>query len=448
MPVHGEWRHLRAHAALAHATGVPDDRVAAASTTAWSSTSSTAWRSRWPAGRLRLRLRRRPERRRRRRGVSSKTAASSATKASSRHGRRRLDHRQGRRRPEISARGFSDEPGRLRRGIPLSEQALLDAALPEGVPSRTSSAQRRPPGGRQVGQRHLPAPPDARPGDRRGLIEPARAGPSLVLAGDGSSAWLDRFVAEHGGRRSVEASSDGDASCSGADGARADGRAAPVPADARAGEAPRTAVCSSTPPRPRTSRASLLVRKGGYAARRLPRRRAGSPPRSGSRLVQGRSATERLVPAAVARRRRREPGSARPIAAGRRRTADRRGCLLPRAGPARRGVVEPGGRAAPALRPLVLRGPARWHRASGAGRRPGAGRRRRAAARGPPGDAEAVAERPSSACRPVTECGLRVHGGSVALMATRGSVAPRSGGGTPSSKHTGAGERSGDVRAS
>jgi ribonuclease J len=27
MPIHGEWRHLRAHAALASATGVPDDRI-------------------------------------------------------------------------------------------------------------------------------------------------------------------------------------------------------------------------------------------------------------------------------------------------------------------------------------------------------------------------------------------------------------------------------------
>ncbi len=41
MPVHGEWRHLRAHAELAIATGVARDRVLA-SMTAWSSTSSTA----------------------------------------------------------------------------------------------------------------------------------------------------------------------------------------------------------------------------------------------------------------------------------------------------------------------------------------------------------------------------------------------------------------------
>ena len=47
VPMHGEWRHLRAHAELAVATGVPD-RTWSASTTEWWSTSLTA-ASRSPA---------------------------------------------------------------------------------------------------------------------------------------------------------------------------------------------------------------------------------------------------------------------------------------------------------------------------------------------------------------------------------------------------------------
>ena len=52
MPVHGEWRHLRAHAELAELTGVPPS-TSCSPTTAWSSTSSTAWRgssARCPCG--------------------------------------------------------------------------------------------------------------------------------------------------------------------------------------------------------------------------------------------------------------------------------------------------------------------------------------------------------------------------------------------------------------
>ncbi len=63
MPIHGEWRHLRAHAELAHRTGVPAERVVLAEDGVVVDLVDGAVRGR-RVGAVRLRLRRRPSRRR------------------------------------------------------------------------------------------------------------------------------------------------------------------------------------------------------------------------------------------------------------------------------------------------------------------------------------------------------------------------------------------------
>ena len=83
MPVHGEWRHLRANAELGALTGVPHDRIVIAEDgVVVDLVDGKAKIVRQGPGRLRLR--RRPLGRRRHRDRRSRTAASSATRASSR----------------------------------------------------------------------------------------------------------------------------------------------------------------------------------------------------------------------------------------------------------------------------------------------------------------------------------------------------------------------------
>ena len=97
MPVHGEWRHLRAHAALAEETGMPRDRVVLAEDGVVvdlvdGKASIVGQRA------DRQRLRRRARRRRRRRGVAAGAADPRRRGLRRAHRRRRLVDRQDRAR--------------------------------------------------------------------------------------------------------------------------------------------------------------------------------------------------------------------------------------------------------------------------------------------------------------------------------------------------------------
>ena len=151
IPIHGEWRHLRAHAELAIATGVPADRVLCVDdgmvVDLVDGEISVAGQ-----GRLRLRLRRRPATSATSPRSSSKTGGSSATKASSpspwwstRPPARLVGG------PEIFARGFSAlDRGGLRRG---AREGRRGAGRRDGRGRYRAgrAAPRAAPGGRQVG---------------------------------------------------------------------------------------------------------------------------------------------------------------------------------------------------------------------------------------------------------------------------------------------------------
>ena len=152
MPVHGEWRHLRANAELAIRTGVPASG-SSSPRTASSSTWSTAWpgsSGAVPCGYVYV----------------DGSSVGDITEASLKD-RRILgdegfisvfvavdvDDRQGRRRP-------GDPRPRLRRGRRRSStrscpriDAALEDALPRGRHRHAPAAAGRPPGGREVGQR-------------------------------------------------------------------------------------------------------------------------------------------------------------------------------------------------------------------------------------------------------------------------------------------------------
>jgi ribonuclease J len=143
MPVHGEWRHLRAHAELAKLTGVPENRIVLADdgmvVDLVDGVASIVGRV--PAGfvfvdgltvgeigaaSLKDRRILRDE------GfISVVVVVDSATgKASA--------------PPHLSARGFSDEPGVFDAVMPLIEQALLNAASEGGAePHQLSQLVRR-----------------------------------------------------------------------------------------------------------------------------------------------------------------------------------------------------------------------------------------------------------------------------------------------------------------
>jgi ribonuclease J len=143
MPVHGEWRHLRAHAELAKLTGVPDNRIVLADdgTVVDLVDGVASIVGRVPAGfvfvdgltvgeigaaSLKDRRILRDE------GFISVVVVvdSSTGKASA--------------PPHLSARGFSDEPGVFDAVMPLIEQALLNAASEGGAePHQLSQLVRR-----------------------------------------------------------------------------------------------------------------------------------------------------------------------------------------------------------------------------------------------------------------------------------------------------------------
>ncbi|MDX6256893.1 MAG: ribonuclease [Frankiales bacterium] len=143
MPVHGEWRHLRAHAELAKLTGVPDNRIVLADDGMVVDLVDgvAGIVGRVPAGfvfvdgltvgeigaaSLKDRRILRDE------GfISVVVVVDSATgKASA--------------PPHLSARGFSDEPGVFDAVMPLIEQALLNAASEGGAePHQLSQLVRR-----------------------------------------------------------------------------------------------------------------------------------------------------------------------------------------------------------------------------------------------------------------------------------------------------------------
>ena len=169
MPVHGEWRHLRANADLA----VAHRRAARARRARRGRRRSSTWSTgvaaivgAVPCGYVYVD------------GSSVGDVTETSLKDRRILGdgglhlglrRRRLGDRQGRRRP-------GDPRARLRRGRlglrrrpPAIIAAALEDALRRGRRRHLPAAAGRPPGRRPLGQRHAPPPPDDHPGRRRGL---------------------------------------------------------------------------------------------------------------------------------------------------------------------------------------------------------------------------------------------------------------------------------------
>ena len=160
MPVHGEWRHLRAHAAIARSIGLPDERIMLAENgTVVDLRRRRGLDRRHDPGRLRLR--RRPGGRRHRRRRRSRTAASSARRGSCRSWSRSTS-RPGKVvfGPEITARGFTDDPAALE---PIRAELIevVEKAVADGVRDADALAHivRRTVG--PLGRPDLPAPADA-----------------------------------------------------------------------------------------------------------------------------------------------------------------------------------------------------------------------------------------------------------------------------------------------
>ncbi len=168
MPVHGEWRHLRANADLGIATGVPRDRMVIAEDGVVVDLVDGRRQDR-RQGPGRLRLRRRPRRSATSPRPRSRTAGSSARRASSR-----------------SSSWWTAAPARSsaartsRPAAPASTTPLSPTVVAEDRGGAAQVGQRRrrgrapapaahPPHGGQVGLRHLPPPADDPPGRRRGL---------------------------------------------------------------------------------------------------------------------------------------------------------------------------------------------------------------------------------------------------------------------------------------
>ena len=171
MPVHGEWRHLRAHAGLAALAGVPERQHR----------DRRGRRGRRPGGRagqrgrrgaVRLRLRRRPHRRR-----GHRVAAEGPPHP--RRGRLRLDRDRGRRqlgqdggRPGDPRPRLGHRRCRLRRGVAQDRGGAGPGGRRRhhrGPPDQPAS----PPHRRQMGQRQLPPPPHDHPRSSRGLARSA-----------------------------------------------------------------------------------------------------------------------------------------------------------------------------------------------------------------------------------------------------------------------------------
>ena len=172
MPVHGEWRHLAANAELAIATGVPRDRVVVVEDGV--AVDLVDGRARVVGSRaLRLRLRRRLV------GGRGRRDAAQGPPDPARRGlhlgdrRRRLDDRQGHRRP-------GDHRARFRRG----RRGLRRRDAAAGPGARRGHGERghrhlrapagHPPLGGRLGGAQDPPPADDHPHGRRGLSRPVR----------------------------------------------------------------------------------------------------------------------------------------------------------------------------------------------------------------------------------------------------------------------------------
>ena len=168
MPVHGEWRHLRAHAALAEETGMaprPGD-------------PRRGRRRRGPGRRQgldrgqradRQRLRRRAQRRRRRRGVAAGPAdprRRGLRGADRRH--RAVDPHDRAAGAPVAPAGFSDDPAAFDEVLHLVEDNLK-RALQDDESRPAPAVADHPPDGRQVGVGHVPPSPDDHPDGPRGL---------------------------------------------------------------------------------------------------------------------------------------------------------------------------------------------------------------------------------------------------------------------------------------
>ena len=173
MPVHGEWRHLRANAALAVKTGVPEESVVLAEDGVVVDLidGRAAISGRVEVGRVYVdglavgdigestlgdRL------------VLGEGGFISITVA--------VDATTGRpvSRPTVSGRGFSDDPKALHAVLPIIEDELSRSEA-EGITDTHRIAQSVRPGRGQVGRRDLPPPPHDRPDGHRGLARSERA---------------------------------------------------------------------------------------------------------------------------------------------------------------------------------------------------------------------------------------------------------------------------------
>ena len=143
MPVHGEWRHLRAHAALAELTGVPADRVVLRrdGTVVDLVDGEAVGRRHVDVGNVYVD------------GLAVGDVGETPAQgpADPRRGGLHRDHRGGRHAhrqaigmPPISGRGFSDDPEAFDPVLPLVEAELARVAA-EGVtdPHRLAQAVRR-----------------------------------------------------------------------------------------------------------------------------------------------------------------------------------------------------------------------------------------------------------------------------------------------------------------
>ena len=77
--------------------------------------------------------------------------------------------------PQISARGFSDDPSPFNAVLPLID-AELDNLAADGVTDAAAARAGRAAGAGQVGVGHLPPPPDDHPGRPGGVAAAPRAG--------------------------------------------------------------------------------------------------------------------------------------------------------------------------------------------------------------------------------------------------------------------------------
>ena len=191
MPVHGEWRHLRAHAELARLTGVPDERIVLAEDGVVVDLvdGKAEIVGAVPCGYVFVD------------GLEVGDVGESTLKdrrilgdegfisVTARGGQRdRQDRRRaGHQRPRLHRR-----PRGLRAGPP-ADRGRARPGRGRGRRRRAGHRPGRPPDRRALGQRHLPPPPDDRPGGRRGLTPDRR-----VRRWDRCGWWYAAVASRHG----------------------------------------------------------------------------------------------------------------------------------------------------------------------------------------------------------------------------------------------------------